>query len=155
MQPSGSITVIKLDDCGQEVWRYRGRVLERGEAAIRLEAYFDRATADLGVVLFNRGDRFVETFYANRWYNVFAVYDGDGGELKGWYCNICRPAEISEDTVRCEDLALDVWVATSGEIYVLDEEEFAGLALTPEEQRETLGALRTIERLAEQRQLPA
>ena len=155
MQASERITVIKLDDSGREVWRYEGHVLDRTDSSIRLEATFDRAPADLGVVIFNRGDRFVETFYADRWYNVFAVYAVEGGALKGWYCNICRPAEIGWQTVSCEDLALDVWAAESGEIHILDEDEFAELALTPEEQKKALGALRDIERLAAERQLPA
>ena len=64
-------------------------------AGARLEAFFDRDDMELGYTVFKRGDRFVETYYDDRWYNVFAVYDRDDGGLMGWYCNICRPAVIS------------------------------------------------------------
>lgn len=130
---SPSITVYKLDHRGQEVWQYPARVLERGTGCIRLEAYFNREDMDLGYTIFKRGDRFIEMFYEDRWFNVFAIYDRDDGLLKGWYCNICRPAKISETTVRCDDLALDVWIPAHGEAIVLDEDEFEALSLPPEE----------------------
>lgn len=149
-----TITVYKLDENGREVWRYPARVLARGEAWIRLEAFFDRPRVDLGPVVFEKGDRLVETFYSDRWYNVFAVYDGEEGPLKGWYCNICRPAEISKEAVRCEDLALDVWVSPEREITVLDKEEFAQLPLSAEARRKSTSALSDLITLAETGQLP-
>lgn len=147
--------MLKLDESGREVWRYPGRVLARKDHSIRLEAFFDRAAADLGPVVFQRGDRFVETFYTDRWYNVFAVYDGAGGDLKGWYCNICRPAEIGEDTVRCEDLALDVWVSVSGAVHVMDEDEFVALKITDEGRRMALAGLERVLQAAADGQLPS
>lgn len=127
---SKSFIVYKLDHHGREVWQYPAKILEYGANNIRLAASFNRDDMDLGYAIFKRGDRFTETFYNDRWYNIFAVYDRDDGKLKGWYCNICRPAEISETAVRCEDLALDVWVAPDGESVVLDEDEFAALDIT-------------------------
>ena len=150
-----TVTVFKLDAQGKEVWRYPGRILELGDTWIRLEAAFDRAPVDLGPVVFNRGDKFVETFYRDRWYNVFAVYTGESGPLKGWYCNVCRPADISEHVVRCEDLALDVWVSASGESQLLDEEEFAALLLSEEDRRRAAAAVQEIVRLAAEKRLPA
>lgn len=120
-------TVYKLDHTGREVWRYLARLLERGPRHVRLEAFFDRDDMELGYTVFKRGDRFIETFYEDRWYNVFAIYDRDDGALKGWYCNVCRPAKISESAVHCDDLALDVWITPAGKARVLDEDEFAGL----------------------------
>ncbi|MFW6068825.1 MAG: DUF402 domain-containing protein [Chloroflexota bacterium] len=148
------ITVYKLDEKGHEVWHYPARVLGRGERWIRLEAFFDRPRADLGPVVFEEGDRFVETFYSDRWYNVFAVYEGEGGSFKGWYCNICRPAEITQSAVRCEDLALDVWVSPEREISILDEEEFKELNISSEERSAVQGALEHILRAATEKRLP-
>lgn len=148
------VTVYKLDENGYEVWQYAARVLARGEHRIRLEAFFDRPRADLGPVVFEEGDRFVETFYSDRWYNVFAVYKGESGSFKGWYCNVCRPAEISVSAVRCEDLALDVWVTPHGEISILDEEEFKELNIPSEERNAALGALEHIIQAARKMQLP-
>jgi len=149
------ITVYKLDEKGREVWRYPATVLARRPSMIRLQAFFDRDNVDLGYVVLARGDRSVETFYEDRWYNVFAIYDRDGDELKGWYCNVCRPAEITRDAVRCEDLALDVWVSPQGKAAVMDKEEFAALDIAAAERRRGREALQTLLTLADTRRLPA
>ncbi len=150
----GDVLVYKLDSAGHEVWRYPARVLEHGPNHIRLEAFFNRDDMELGYAVFKRGDRFIETFYSDRWYNIFAVYDRDDGMLKGWYCNICRPAEITETAVRCDDLALDLWVSPSGDELTLDEDEFNALALTEEERRRGTAAANEIRRMAVSGKLP-
>ena len=147
--------VYKLDENGRIVWQYPAKVLERGSNFARLEAFFDRDDMDLGFVTFKRGDRFIEYYYTDRWYNVFAVYDRDDGALKGWYCNICRPAEIGETAVRCQDLALDLWVTPTGQTTILDEEEFIALNLLPADRQESQDAFHTLLTLASTQQLPA
>ena len=147
-------TVYKLDENGRAVWHYPAKVLERQPHCVRLEAFFNRDDIDLGYVIFKRGDRFVETFYADRWYNVFAVYDRDKGGLKGWYCNICRPALVTETAVYCEDLALDVWVGADGRTLVLDEDEFAALDVGEEEKEKGKTAVEEILTLARCTKLP-
>ncbi len=148
------ITIYKLDENGSVVWHYPAVILERRSTFVRLEATFNRDDLDLGFALFKRGDRFIETFYNDRWYNVFAVYDRDDHELKGWYCNICRPADFGDTAVRCEDLALDMWVSPQYQIQLLDEEEFASLDLNAEERQKCLSALQELSRLAQSQQLP-
>ncbi len=148
------VVVYKLDENGVVVWQYPAVILDRQAAMVRLEAYFNRDDLDLGFAIFKRGDRFIETFYSDRWYNVFAVYDRDNQEMKGWYCNICRPSELGDTIIRCEDLALDVWSSPNGQIQILDEEEFYALHLTSEERQNCLLALQELERLAQSRQLP-
>jgi protein associated with RNAse G/E len=49
--------------------------------------------------------------------------------LKGWYCNIGKPAVIEDDTVSYVDLALDLWVSIDGKQTVLDEDELEDLNL--------------------------
>lgn len=149
------IIVYKLDENGALVWQYPALILDRLSSRVRLEAYFNRDDLDLGFVTFKRGDRFVETFYSDRWYNVFAVYDRDDQDLKGWYCNICRPAELGDTAIRCEDLALDMWASPSGQVQILDEEEFSALPLNAEERQHCLLALQELEKLAQSQQLPA
>lgn len=148
------MVVYKLDEHGRTVWQYPAVVLDWLENGVRLEAFFDRDDLDLGFAVFRRGDRFVETFYSDRWYNVFAVHEGRDGRFKGWYCNICRPAVITETAVRCEDLALDVWVRPDGRFLVLDEDEFAALDLTKMERRQCRSALDQLRRLARIERLP-
>lgn len=151
---SPTITVHKLDHNGREVWQYPAAVLERGQSHIRLEAFFNRDDMASGYAIFKRGDRFVETFYSDRWYNVFAVYDRNDDGLKGWYCNVCRPAVISESAVRCDDLALDVWVSPSGEAIVLDEDEFEDLAITDEDRRRARNGMNQLLEAAKNGRLP-
>ena len=148
------VVVYKLDANGVVIWQYPAIVLDRQDASLRLEATFNRDDLDLGFAVFKRGDRFIETFYSDRWYNVFAVYDRDDQKLKGWYCNICRPAELGDSLVRCEDLALDIWVTPGSRIQILDEEEFYALHLSSEDRQNCLVALQELQRLARSRQLP-
>ncbi len=149
-----TITILKLDHHGREVWRYPGRVLARDAHTIRLEGFYNRDDATVGYAVFKRGDRLVETFYSDRWYNVFAVYDRDDGALKGWYCNVTRPATITADAVSSDDLALDVWVSPGGAVTVLDEDEFAALELSEADRAAAEDALRQLIRLAESGLLP-
>lgn len=135
------ITVRKIQPDGSEAMRYRGRVIARGETWIRIEAYFSRPDVPLPYVTFRTGDRLIEYFYADRWYNVFELYDVSGGHLKGWYCNIARPAVIDTESVLWFDLALDVWVSPAGDVLVLDEDEFADLALDTTTRSAALAAL--------------
>jgi protein associated with RNAse G/E len=145
---SEAIIVRKLNPYGEEKIRYPGRVLERTASAVVLEAFFSRERMELGFVTLKPGDRFVEYFYADRWYNVFVIYDVDNGRLKGWYCNVTRPAIIADGQVSAVDLALDLWIASDGSARVLDEDEFAALPLAPEETAAVRAALDELRALA-------
>jgi len=148
------ITVHKLDAAGREVWSYPTRLLARGPTWVRLEAVFDLHEVVFPGLVLQRGDRMIETFYADRYYNVFGVYDGAGGTLKGWYCNITRPARLEAQQVFAEDLALDLLVYPGGGDLVLDEDEFAALDLPPPEQSLARQALDELRDLAARRQGP-
>jgi uncharacterized protein len=135
------IKVIKLNLERQETWSYTGQVLDRGDDYVHLEAYFDRQDSDVHGMLLKKGDRFLETFYSNRWYNVFEIYDREDGRMKGWYVNIGYPAEIEEQSLSYVDLALDLLIFPDGRQLVLDEEEFDVLPLSEEERRQAKNAL--------------
>lgn len=136
------ITVIKRNHAGLETWRYSGEVLKRSENALVLEALFNLDDMPFMGIFLKRGDRFVEIFYTDCWYNIFEIHDRDDDILKGWYCNISRPAVFeSEDCLSFIDLALDLWVAPDGTQTVLDEDEFKVLNLDAETQEKALDAL--------------
>jgi len=137
----GVITVIKRNDRGQETWRYQGRRLEQADGRLVLEAFFDREEMWLQGMLLSKGDRFIETYFTDRWYNIFEIHARDDDSLRGWYCNISRPAEIEGDTISWVDLALDLLVFPDRRQVVLDEDEFARLEISPEERRQAQAAL--------------
>jgi hypothetical protein len=137
----GVITVIKRNDSGQETWRYQGRRLEQADGRLVLEAFFDREDMWLQGMLLSKGDRFIETYYTDRWYNIFEIHSRDDDSLRGWYCNISRPAEIEGDAVSWIDLALDLLVFPDRRQVVLDEDEFARLEISPEERRQAQATL--------------
>ena len=144
MTTNDPITIIKNDYAGREVFRYSGHVVARGARWVQLEARFNRADKQTSYHTFRQGDRFVEWFYSDRWYNIFEMHDGGDDHLTGWYCNVTRPALLLPDTVQADDLALDVFVRPGGAIMVLDEDEFAALPLdvaTRAEARRGLDAL--------------
>lgn len=152
------VTVRKFDHNGALKFEYDGEIVERGDGWVCLRASFMSEQADMGFAVVRRGDVFTEWHYAYRWYNVFQINGGEDGALKGWYCNITRPAVIVEDgervIVSAEDLALDVFVMPDGEIHVLDEDEFKALRLPPDEQAAALDALEMIYRIVAARHKP-
>ncbi len=148
------ITVLKKSPAGEVTWTYTGRVLHRSATSITLEAFFNRADMPFLDVTLKKGDRYVETYYADRWYDIFEIYDRDNGERKGWYCNVTRPAEITETAVAYVDLALDLWVAPGGRQTVLDVDEFASLNLGPPERAQARRALEELQRLFKMQQPP-
>jgi protein associated with RNAse G/E len=125
-------TIIKLDHNGREMHRYQGKLLERGGHRIILEAFFDREDTTVGEVVLRKGDRFLEAYYNDRWYNIFEIRDRQSGQLKCWYCNLTCPAEFREREIAYRDLALDLLVYPDGRQSVLDEDEFIALAISTE-----------------------
>ena len=150
-----TITVIKNDHTGREVWRYSGQVLARGATWVQLEARFDRPE-DIHTPYhtFRRGDRFVEWFFSDRWYNIFEMHDADDDHLTGWYCNITRPARLENEAIYADDLALDLFVAPDGTITVLDEDEFAALPLDENTRAQACRALQELRAMIAARRPP-
>lgn len=148
------ITVVKLDHNGRHVLNYPGQVLACSHRSVVLEAYLSRGPFQTGPVTLKPGDRFVEHFYSDRWYNVFELYDRDDDRFKGWYCNVTRPAVIGVDSVAAEDLALDLLVRPDGESVVLDQDEFDALDLAFPERQLALAALQRLQHMAAAGELP-
>ena len=129
------ITVNKLNPHGEKTIQYQGEVLERSANGIIIQAYWKQSPKDLGYVRFEPGDRFIEYYYANRWFNIFEISD-TRIERKGWYCNIAEPADIYEDKILQKDLLLDIWVDPWGKPLILDEDEFEADTKLDDRQRE-------------------
>ncbi len=147
------ISVRKRDEKGQITWEYKGEVLARGENFIRLEARFNRPDTPFQGIVLKHDDRFVETFYTDRWYNIFEIHDRDDNVLKGWYCNVGRPAVWdTPDAISYEDLALDLWVSPEGVQSVLDEDEFKHADLDVPTRERALQALAELQNMFKSKQ---
>ncbi len=116
-------TVNKLNSLGEIKIQYQGEVLERSADRIIIQAFWKQPLKDLGYIRFEPGDRFIEYYYTNRWFNIFDISDVNN-ERKGWYCNIAEPADVYDDQIKQKDLLLDVWVDPWGSPLILDEDEF-------------------------------
>jgi uncharacterized protein len=149
-----AIKVLKLDLEGSVTWQYEGRVLRRQENSVVLEAFFNRPDTPFLDVILKEHDRYIETFYTDRWYNIFEVHDRDDDGLKGWYCNVGRPAVLGEGKVSYVDLALDLWVSAHGKQTVLDDVEFNQLNLEAKEREKALTALAELQQFFKIKQPP-
>lgn len=148
------IKVLKKNLADEVVWQYEGIVLQREENQITLEALFNRDDLRFMDIVLKRNDRFVETFYSDRWYNIFEIYDRDDGKFKGWYCNIGKPAVIADDFVSYVDLALDLWVSTDGGQTVLDEDELEALGLPDDLKQKAYAGLMALQKYMESKNPP-
>ena len=135
------IKVQKKNPAGEVTYEYEGLLLQEDQHSIVLQALFDRDDMPFLDVVFKTGDRFIEYYYTDRWYNIFAIHDREDDRVKGWYCNIGKPAVFEDSTVSYIDLALDLWVSTSGKQTVLDQDEFEALELNEELRRSALKGL--------------
>ena len=129
------ITVNKLNSLGDLQIQYRGEVLERLTDGVIIQAYWELPLKDLGYTRFEPGDRFIEYYYTNRWFNIFDISNASN-ERKGWYCNITEPVDISDEQIKQKDLLLDVWVDPWGRPQLLDEDEFEADTTLDDRQRE-------------------
>jgi predicted RNA-binding protein associated with RNAse of E/G family len=152
-----SMTVHLLKPHKQKTVTYTGVIIAREPGYVLVQARWERAAMDLGYVVFAPGDHFFEHYYTDRWYNIFEVRSAEDS-LKGWYCNITRPALIEGDLVTSEDLELDLFVAADRQhLLRLDQEEFAALGLDvtePETYTAALKALHELEDMARRGEPP-
>ncbi len=128
------ITVVKQNPVGETKIQYTGEVIERLPNGVIIQAYWSHPTKNLEYTSFEAGDRFIEYYYTDQWFNIFDIANADGVR-KGWYCNIAEPAMIFDDRIEQIDLFVDVWVTTEGKTLLLDEEEFAADTTLNEQQR--------------------
>ncbi|MGQ4434156.1 DUF402 domain-containing protein [Streptomyces sp. SAS_260] len=149
--PARRLDVV-LVKAGRTKIRYAAELLSDDGTRLAVRApWAGDGVRDFGFVRFERGDVFTEYYWRDRWYAVKEVRDG-AGRLKGWYCDITRPAALSGIELVVEDLDLDLWVSADGsDVRRLDEDEFeeSGLAASdPAAAAAAVAALDELEGLA-------
>jgi len=136
-----TITVLKLNLQKEVTWQYSGKICQKTKNKIVIEAYFDREDMSVQGMPILKGDRFVETYYKDCWYNIFEIHARENDALRGWYCNISYPARLVGSELSYVDLALDLIVFPNGQQIVVDENEFNSLPLSNDDRRQALDAL--------------
>ncbi len=150
------IHIHKLAYDGRETWKWSGKLVERNDGVMVVDAIFNGPPRDLGYMKLETTDLYHEFYYADRWFNIFQVFRTDG-LLKGWYCNVCQPARFSGNDVYFVDMVLDVFVYPDGRPLVLDEEEFkekANSIYSPEDAGRAKAAVTELLKMVETRAHP-
>ncbi|MEU6929857.1 DUF402 domain-containing protein [Streptomyces sp. NPDC046385] len=141
---------IALVKAGRTKIRYPAELLSDDGVRLTVRApWAAEGVRDFGFVRFEPGDVFTEHYWRDRWYAVKEVRSGDG-TLKGWYCDVTRPAAVAADgtEVLVEDLDLDLWVSADGsEVLRLDEDEFAASGLSATDPDAAERAVRALDEL--------
>jgi hypothetical protein len=150
-EPGTAVDVVLLK-AGRTKIRYPGGLLGDDGTRITVRAaWAGTAVRDFGFVRFEAGDVFTEYYWRDRWYAIKEVRSGTG-VLKGWYCDITRPAVLSGGELLVEDLDLDLWRSADGtDVRRLDEDEFAASGLAerdPAAAAAAVAALDALEHLA-------
>ncbi|MDG9718124.1 DUF402 domain-containing protein [Streptomyces sp. DH24] len=151
--PDGARRVeVVLVKAGRTKIRYPAELLSDDGTRVAVRApWAGDAVRDFGFVRFEAGDVFTEYYWRDRWYSVKEVRDAGGG-LKGWYCDITRPAVLTGGELVVEDLDLDLWRSADGtDVRRLDEDEFAASGLAerdPGAAARAMAALDELENLA-------
>ncbi|MEV6049865.1 DUF402 domain-containing protein [Streptomyces sp. NPDC052107] len=150
-EPTARLDVV-LVKAGRTKIRYPADLLDDDGTRIAVRApWAGSGVRDFGFVRFEAGDVFTEYYWRNRWYSVKEVRAADG-TVKGWYCDITRPAVRTGGELVVEDLDLDLWrSADGGDVRRLDEDEFAESGLTetdPGAASAAVAALDALETLA-------
>ncbi len=130
-------TIIKLDPRGRERFRWQARLVLRQGPLWLFEAAFQLPQGPVQVagLPMHPGDRVLEAYFTDRWYNIIEIYQGPhGGPLRGWYANLARPPRfLPGPRLLYVDLALDLVVFPKGEMVEIDREEFEALGLEAKE----------------------
>jgi hypothetical protein len=150
-EPAAEVSVV-LVKAGRTKIRYAATLLHDDGTRLAVRAPWAGAgVRDFGFVRFEAGDVFTEYYWRDRWYAVKEVRSA-AGVLKGWYCDITRPAVLTGTELVVEDLDLDLWRSADGtDVRRLDEDEFAESGLAdrdPGAAAAAVAALDELERLA-------
>ncbi|WP_320781361.1 DUF402 domain-containing protein [Streptomyces sp. CRN 30] len=139
---------VALVKAGRTKIRYPAELLHDDGTRVTVRApWAGDGVRDFGFVRFEPGDVFTEHYWRDRWYAVKEVRDGRGA-LKGWYCDITRPAVVSGTELVVEDLDLDLWRSADGTAVLrLDEDEFEASGLTATDPRAAAAARAALDEL--------
>ena len=86
-----AIKVLKRNLKDEIAWQYEGQVLRREPNVVVLEAFFNRPDMPFMDVTLKANDRFVETFYTDRWYNILRFMIVTTASVRGGTATFAGP----------------------------------------------------------------
>ena len=84
---------------------------------------FDPPKRIQGEIALETGSSVVWFTFPGMWHDIGRFHRADS-TFTGLYANVLTPPEIDRRTWHTTDLYLDVWLSTTGEALLLDEDEF-------------------------------
>ncbi len=145
----------KYDGSIRRSWKCE--LIDGDDSLLTLVGEFDSNVehADLGLIA--KGTISYESFWFDRWYNVFRFHE-PSGNLRNFYCNISMPPIFADDVVDYVDLDIDVLVWPDYSYAILDREEYmvnaTAFGYTAELRKNIEVALSELIELIDSRQLP-
>jgi hypothetical protein len=147
LTPGAEVSVRLVKDPRPEVVYPAVVLSDDGDHVVLRAPWFGPADVDAGFVRYERGDIWTEHFWRSRWFSVKEIRTV-AGELKGWYCDVARPAVVRDGTIVVDDLELDVWLSGDrSTVLRLDEDEFIASGLAEREPETAVAALRAWDEL--------
>lgn len=148
--PVGAEVVVRLVKHPRPEVSYPAEVVfDDGTHVVVRAPWAGPPSRDLGFTRFEDGDLFTEHYWRDRWYSVKEVR-APGGERKGWYCDVTRPATVLPGELVVRDLDLDLWRSADGRTVLrLDEDEFAASGLEERDPEAAARARRALDELEE------
>ncbi|MGX1031439.1 DUF402 domain-containing protein [Streptomyces sp. SAI-097] len=146
-EPATEVGVV-LVKAGRTKIRYAATLLHDDGTRLAVRApWAGDGVRDFGFVRFEARDVFTEYYWRDRWYSVKEVRTS-AGVLKGWYCDVTRPAVLTGTELVVEDLDLDLWRSADGtDVRRLDEDEFAGSGLADRDPGAAAAAVAALDEL--------
>jgi protein associated with RNAse G/E len=151
------VTVISrsYDGAVRKTWKAQ-MVFER-PPFIELFGMFDRDVRHPNLGLIQKGTRSYEYYWLDRWYNVFRFHEPDD-TFRNYYCNVGLPPKFGNGVLDYVDLDIDVVVTDTGDVHVLDRDDFdrnaTKFGLSPEIRNQTESALEQLLSLIRLRKFP-
>jgi hypothetical protein len=148
--PVGSEILVRLVKHPRPEVSYPARVTaDDGTHVVVRAPWAGPPSKDMGYTRFEAGDIFVEHYWRDRWFSIKEVHS-PGGALKGWYCDVTRPATVVPGELLVHDLDLDLWRSADGRTVLrLDEDEFAASGIEEREPATAASARRALDELEE------